>query len=121
MKPVHLLYAAFLAAMLLTAPLGAKPVNPPLPAPDWTLPDPDGKQVSAADFKGKVVVVDFWATWCPPCKVEIPGYITLQKKYAGDVVFIGISLAIVAIALASSFIPARRASHVDPMQALRSE
>jgi thiol-disulfide isomerase/thioredoxin len=92
MKLVPFLCAAGLAALLPGAPLGAKPVNPPLVAPAWTLPDPDGRQVSAADFKGKVVVVDFWATWCPPCRVEIPGYIALQKKYAGDVVFIGISV-----------------------------
>jgi thiol-disulfide isomerase/thioredoxin len=64
-----------------------------LPAPTWQLPDLAGQLVSSEQFKGKVVVVDFWATWCPPCVAEIPGYIALQKKYAAQgLVIIGISM-----------------------------
>jgi len=106
MKPVLLLPLAAALAALFTACSRQDPATAPAaapaaavtqagvggPAPAWTLPDPDGKQVSFSDFKGKVVVVDFWATWCPPCKTEMPGYIELQKKYAGDVVFVGISV-----------------------------
>lgn len=47
----------------------------------FSLPDVDGKTVSLADFKGKVTVVDFWGTWCPPCRKEIPHLVALQKKY----------------------------------------
>src|SRR5579872_2578758 len=51
------------------------------PEPDLTLKDLDGKDVSLASLKGKVVLVNFWATWCEPCKIEIPELIELQQKY----------------------------------------
>jgi thiol-disulfide isomerase/thioredoxin len=51
------------------------------PAPDVTLKDLDGKDVSIAQYKGKIVLVNFWATWCEPCKVEIPWLIEMQQKY----------------------------------------
>ena len=49
--------------------------------PDWSITLPDGKKASAADYDKKVVIIDFWATWCPPCRKEIPGFIKLQKEY----------------------------------------
>ena len=48
-------------------------------APEFSLKDLNGKNVRLSDFKGKVVLVNFWASWCPPCKMEIPGF---QKTYA---------------------------------------
>jgi cytochrome c-type biogenesis protein len=53
------------------------------PAPDLTLKDLNDKDVSLTDYKGKVVLVNFWATWCDPCRIEIPWLIDIQQKY-GD-------------------------------------
>jgi thiol-disulfide isomerase/thioredoxin len=52
------------------------------PAPDLHLKDMDGKDVSLAALQGKVVFVNFWATWCDPCRIEIPWLIDMQRKYA---------------------------------------
>ena len=52
------------------------------PAPDLTLKDLDGKEISVAQYKGKVVLVNFWATWCEPCRVEIPWLIEMQQQYS---------------------------------------
>lgn len=63
------------------------------PAPDLTLKDLNDKEVNLKDFSGKVVLVNFWATWCDPCRTEIPWLIELQKKY-GDQGFevLGVSM-----------------------------
>ena len=62
-------------------------------APDFTLKDYTGKPVHMADYKGKVVLVNFWATWCGPCNYEIPMFVELQQKYgARGVTFLGISI-----------------------------
>jgi thiol-disulfide isomerase/thioredoxin len=54
------------------------------PAPGFTLVDLDGKKVSLSDYKGKPVLVNFWATWCGPCKLEMPWFQEFSQKYAGQ-------------------------------------
>jgi peroxiredoxin len=51
------------------------------PAPDFQLTDLDGNTVRLSDLRGKAVLLNFWATWCPPCKVEMPWFVDLQKQY----------------------------------------
>ena len=62
------------------------------PATDFTLPSIDGTQVSLSAFKGKVVLLNFWATWCGPCKAEIPAFVELQTQYKNDLVVLGLSV-----------------------------
>ncbi|MFC1493888.1 TlpA family protein disulfide reductase [Thermodesulfobacteriota bacterium] len=62
-------------------------------APDFTLKSLTGEKISLKDFKGNIVLVDFWATWCGPCLMSIPELVRLQDKYRGrGVVILGISL-----------------------------
>jgi peroxiredoxin len=88
-------WAAFFWIVLLTAvmpPSGQSQVNykviPNLegmkektPTPDFTLPNPDGKKVSLKDFRGKVIFLNFWATWCVPCREEMPAMEKLYQEY----------------------------------------
>ncbi len=53
-------------------------------APPFSLTDVFGHKLSLADYHGKVVLLDFWATWCPPCRMEIPGFIQLQRQYGSE-------------------------------------
>ena len=63
------------------------------PAPGWELKDLSGKPVKLADFKGKTIVMDFWGSWCPPCRAELPKFQALYDKYKnnGKVVFLGMN------------------------------
>ena len=86
---------AILAATLLAGPPAADSTKDQTrkAAPGWELKDVDGKLVKSSDFKGKIVILDFWATWCGSCVAEIPGFVKLQKEYAKrDVVIVGVSL-----------------------------
>ena len=66
----------------VTRAVNAKQENRPIASPDFTLRDLEDHDVSLSQFKGKVVLVNFWATWCGPCKIEIPWLVELQDKYA---------------------------------------
>jgi thiol-disulfide isomerase/thioredoxin len=62
-------------------------------APDFALQSLDGKTVKLSDFRGKAVVLNFWATWCEPCKVEMPWFVEFQKQYGSDgLQFLGVAM-----------------------------
>ncbi len=60
---------------------------------DFSLFDADGQQRRMSEWQGKVIVINFWATWCPPCREEIPAFVELQEQYANDgLQFVGVAL-----------------------------
>jgi thiol-disulfide isomerase/thioredoxin len=63
----------------------------PYEVADFTVTDLDGRTIRSADLRGKVVLVNFWATWCPPCRAEIPDLVKLQDKYRDKLVILGVS------------------------------
>jgi len=66
------------------------------PAPEFALQSLDGKTVHLSDFRGKAVLLNFWATWCEPCKIEMPWFVELQKQYGPE------GLQIVGVAMDDS-------------------
>jgi len=84
--PVALHYAA-------QAILESRAVKPSKVAPDFTLKDAKGARLRLADYRGKVVLLNFWATWCAPCKTEIPWFIEFEKRYqAHGFTVLGVSM-----------------------------
>jgi thiol-disulfide isomerase/thioredoxin len=105
--------AAAKAAAVEQGPLpgaGVKVVlsDKPLPVPAFKLTDLDGKVIDQKAWRGKVVLLNFWATWCGPCRAEIPDLIRLQDKYRDQLVVVGMSVdegaTATAIALVKTFV-----------------
>ncbi len=91
--------AVFLFPLMLALSVCARPENPAVSgedsrdAPDFALEDIYGNQVSLSDLKGKVIFLNFWATWCGPCRQEIPGFIEAYKEFKDKgMAIIGVSL-----------------------------
>lgn len=94
-----LAYLAVLAAVLFfVAPaswwqFGVSPANERKSTTNFTLKDINGGEWNFADQRGKVVVVNYWATWCPPCRVETPGLVNIANEYSSrGVVIVGVSV-----------------------------
>ena len=90
-NPLALVVVAFVAALMLyfgyhqarrTGPVFASHLTQSSLAPDFTLESLDGKTMKLSDFRGKAVLLNFWATWCGPCKIEMPWFVELQNQYA---------------------------------------
>jgi peroxiredoxin len=87
---IFLLIAGLLVLLLLnqnksyTNSVKIVPIEVGLPAPEFTFPGMDGKMVSLSDFRGKVVLVNIWATWCPSCVDEMPSMEKLYQKLKGE-------------------------------------
>ncbi|HBB88449.1 MAG TPA: TlpA family protein disulfide reductase [Blastocatellia bacterium] len=75
--------STFVTLLLLIAPLSA-PAQSSRPAPALQLKNIQGRTFRLADYKGKVVLINFWATWCPPCRTEIPELIKWQREHRRD-------------------------------------
>ena len=95
-RVVLILLAAVLFGLLAVqacTPSSASAVSVGKPAPDFTLVDLEGNQISLSDFRGETVFVNFWATWCPPCRAEMPEIEAIYQEYKDKgVVVIGVDI-----------------------------
>jgi thiol-disulfide isomerase/thioredoxin len=96
MKTVQTIF--IIALLALTAGMGVRMFNQwqieqqPMPLPTFSFPDLNGTPHSSNEWQGKIMVLNFWATWCPSCLKEIPEFMALQSQYGEKVQFVGIAL-----------------------------
>jgi len=85
MTPLGIVFAAIIAFSPATV------LRQETKAPQLELKDIDGRILRLSDYQGKVVLINFWATWCPPCRAEMPDLVRLQREYGQDLQIIGIT------------------------------
>lgn len=96
MKTLQIIFV--IALLALTAGIGTRMFNQwqleqqPMSLPTFAFPDLNGATQNVTQWQGKIIVVNFWATWCPSCLKEIPAFMNLQTQYGEKVQFIGIAL-----------------------------
>lgn len=83
----------------------------PAAVPALAMRDLDGRPLSSADWRGKVVIVNFWATWCPPCRAEIPDLVALQNKYRDRLLIIGVSQDEGSVEVVKQFVAAHQMNY----------
>jgi thiol-disulfide isomerase/thioredoxin len=83
----------------------------PAAVPALAMRDLDGRSLSSADWRGKVVIVNFWATWCPPCRAEIPDLVALQNKYRDRLLIIGVSQDEGSVEVVKQFVAAHQMNY----------
>jgi thiol-disulfide isomerase/thioredoxin len=96
MKTVQMIFV--IALLALTAGIGVRIFNQwqadqkPMPLPTFSFPDLNGTPQTSTQWQGNILVLNFWATWCPACLKEIPAFMELQTQFAEKVQFVGIAL-----------------------------
>lgn len=101
---IFLLLGLFLTVIVVGC--GSATTQPALAkkAPDFQVKDIEGSAFKLSDYSGKVILVNFFATWCPPCRMEMPDFNEIAKEYKGNVVIIGINVGRENIAKVQQFV-----------------
>jgi thiol-disulfide isomerase/thioredoxin len=92
-RALILIIGAFLITIFVIQSYRSKgPVEAGRPAPPFTLQDMSGREVSLDDYKGEIVILDFWATWCGPCRMSMPMLDDIQEEYTGKMSVLAVNL-----------------------------
>ncbi len=100
LRPASRLFCFFASLCLLAAQAQVKPTL--TKAPDFRLTALDGSRVTLSEYRGKVVLLDFWATWCVPCQTEVPRFISFQNRFGSK------GFQVIGVSMDDSEVPVRK-------------